>query len=476
MKLDIFDINEFIKVNQIKQVTNRFYLGNGNNPSEDGLFSTVIFGKFSSEERKINFGYIDLRRKFFHPLAYIAVYQMFRALPQVISGDVYCRLDKNGNIETVKDPSLGQTGIDFFINNWSKIKWTKVGVENASRTKKENLLLSLKPTEIFIDKYLVIPCWYRDINFTKQSGSQKISIEGINALYSKLLNVAQSETITFTNSFLTQSSVQRTIVEIYTELTKKISGKRGIIRQAIMGKSIDNSTIGVLSCANLTSETVKEQQVPYNYFGVPLVQCLSLFHPFIIKWLADVFHDIEHSARIIVKGDKALNINEQVYDNLSTENLTKLVDSFIKDKTKLIRTQPFFLDGADSAKYISNISGVKNMPDRPYTIADLLYAAAKDVIHNKHVIATRYPITGSESVIVCRIKLLTTEKVVDVSMSREEGGIDNKFYTDYPFFPTDGNGFIVKEHIKWIDTYIPNVSYLKSIGGDFDGYVNTSSF
>ena len=469
MKLDLFDIDQFIQKNGCQQVTSRFYLDSNGGPSDDGLFSTKIFGKFGSDARKYNFGFVDLRRKFFHPLVYMTVYGMFRALPQVISGEKFCRLDVSGKIVTGDKPEDGETGIEFFIKNWRKIKWTKIGEENASRSKKENLLSMLDMKEVFIDKWLIIPAYYRDINFSTASGSKKISVEGVNANYIKLINAATSESITFTNSYLTQSSVQRILVEIYSELTKKIAGKKGVIRQAVMGKSIDYSTIGVLSCPKLSADDPALQQVKFNEFGVPLHFALSLFYPFVIKWLEDFFHGYEHAASIVVDGDKRYDLPQTTYGKLTSTSLSKLVDGYIKDKTRMIRSQHFWLDGlGNDSKLVKEFKHVR-FPDRPFTLTDLFYEACMDVTQNKHVIATRYPVTGPESVIACRIKLLTTEDTINMTGPAEEGGMNDKRFTHYPYFPTDGKGNILHDKIKWIDTYVPNVSFLKGLGGDFDG-------
>lgn len=469
MKLDLFKIDEFIRVNGCLPVTSRFYLDSNGGPSDDGLFSTKIFGKFGSDARKFNFGYVDLKRKFFHPLVYTTIYGMFRALPQVISGEKFCRLDASGKIVVGDRPEDGETGIDFFVDNWDKIKWTRIGEENASRSKKENLLSMLENSEIFVDKWVIIPAYYRDINFSTASGAKKITVEGINASYIKLINAATSESITFTNAYLTQSSVQRLLVDIYTELTKKIAGKKGVIRQAVMGKSIDYSTIGVLSCPKLSAPSPALQQVKFNEFGVPLHFALSLFYPFVIKWLEDFFHGYEHAASIVIDGDKRYDLPATTYGKLTSTSLAKLVDSYIKDKTRMIRSQHFWLDGlGDDSNLVREFVG-RRFPDRPFTLTDLFYEACIDVTQNKNVIATRYPVTGPESVIACRIKLLTTEDTVDMSVPFDQGGAGDKRFTHYPNFPTDGKGNIIHDKIKWIDTYVPNVSFLKGLGGDFDG-------
>jgi len=70
MKLDILDMNEFIKLTKAQEVTNPVYFNMGNIPTDDGLFSNFIFGYPGSKDRKKLFGYINLRRKFLHPVMY----------------------------------------------------------------------------------------------------------------------------------------------------------------------------------------------------------------------------------------------------------------------------------------------------------------------------------------------------------------------------------------------------------------------
>jgi hypothetical protein len=472
MKLDIFDVNDFVRVNGCLPVTSRFYLGTDGGPADDGLFSTAVFGKFGSEDRKTKFGYIDLRRKFFHPLVYVTIFGMFRALPRVISGEVYLMVNKDGNLITSDQPKEGfSTGIDFFVKNWAKIRWTKIGVDNQSREKKEDLLSSMKPEEVFLDKYLIIPAYYRDINFSSSAeGNRKISIDGLNALYTKLVNAANSESITFAESYTTQSSVQQTIVDIYTELTKKIAGKRGVIRQAVMGKSVDYSTINVISCPDSAGDHPTKQQVGFNEFGVPLVMALSLFYPYVLKWLEDFFHDYEHAGSIVISGDKRFDIPDVVHQSINSTSLSAIVDAYIKDKTRMIRTQHFWLGGlGDRTPLVKEIKLPGMTKARPFTLTDLFYAACKDIVQGKHVIASRYPITGPESVISCRVKLLTTERTVDFSGPSSEGGSGDARFTDYPWIPADDKGNIMHNKVRWIDTYVPNVAFLKGLGGDFDG-------
>jgi DNA-directed RNA polymerase beta' subunit len=463
MKLDIFDINKFIQVNQCKEVTSHFALDSTGLPDPNGLFSVDIFGRFGSQTRKINFGYVDLKRKFLHPVVYNTIQKMYTNLPQVISGEKYVVLDGKGTI-TNSDEVNGYTGIDFFINNWKKINWNPI--ESRARINKEELLSLLDSKEIFIDKWIIIPAYYRDINLSNKT-SGKISIDDLNALYIKMINLSNTESITFTASYYTQSSMQNTIQEIHSTLSKKVSGKHGIIRQAIMGKSIDYAATAVISAPKINSERSKDQQIPFNYIGVPLYLCCALFFPFVVKYLEDIFYDFETNTDIQLIGDKTIPIDDIVFKTLSSDTLQKLVQSYINDKTKMVRSLPMKLGNMDMTKVLKGYDPEKI--NRPFTLTDLLYFAVSDIIKNKHVLSSRYPITGAESIIVNKIKILTTERTINLEFTDDNGVVKFKDYNSYPYFPTDAKGNILHKEIRYIDTIVPNNAFLANMGGDYDG-------
>lgn len=390
---------------------------------------------------------------------------MYRNLPSIINGERYVALDARGAIITVENPEefpQAQTGIDFFINNWKKIKWNLDG-ENKSRAKKEDLFSNMEEDEVFIDKWLIIPAMYRDINLHGSASRGKIDMDEVNLLYIKLINYASSESITFTSSFLTQSNLQNTLVEIHNLLSKKPAGKNGLIHSGIMGKPIDYAVVSVLSAPRFNSPNIEASQVPFNYIGVPLYTLCAMFFPMVVKNLEDMFFDIMHTTEISFFDD--IIDGEETKETLDSEALNKLVKSYIKDKTKGSRTVRFTLTGTDNAAY----KPLEEKLGRPYTVTDLLYRAVADVVYDKHVIATRYPISGSESIIFCKVKILTTENTIDLTNGNSQPGtFDFEFMRTYPYLPTDKKGNIDTNKVQWIDTVVPNNAFLAGLGGDYD--------
>lgn len=470
MKLDIYDVDKFIEVNGIKEVTSAYVFAADGAPDPDGIFSYDIFGRVGSNDRKNNFGYIDLKRKFFHPLIYNAVLQMFRNLPLVLAGEKYCIVSpKTGGIKIVPPEEEGaETGIDFFVDNWSKIKWNVN--DSTSRERKEALFETIPEELIFVEKWPVLPAYYRDVNFhSKESG--KVDMDEFNTFYIKLINTVQSNLITFTGAYATQNNAQTIIVDIHNYISKKISGKGGIIRKAIMGKTVDYAITNVISAPRFNAEFYKDQMIPYNYIGVPLYNVCALFFPLIVNQLENMFYDIAQSTEFFLTYDektgeaKYAETGAMVTEKLNSESLRKLVATFIKDKTKSIRTARFNLGEEHMV-----ISSLERMLGRPATVTDILFNAAADVVFNKHVLSTRFPVTGSESLIINRIKILTTEDTVDLSnISDRLTGSLKEYYKAYPLIPSANDGTIRKDKVKWIDTVIPNNSFLKGMGGDFDG-------
>lgn len=473
MKIDVLNINDYITINDWKEVNSPFVLAADGNPDPEGIFSYSVFGRMGSDERRTRFGYVDLKRKFIHPVVYNAIYQMFRKVPQVINGELWMKLDSKGHlVETDSEDEDGLTGVEFFIHNWKKIRWDKAG-DSSSRQKKQSLFDTLSVDEVFVDNWLIIPAMYRDINL-HSSATGKIDMDEINSLYIKLINYASSESITFTSSYLTQANLQNTLVEIHDSLTKKPSGKNGIIHSGIMGKTIDYATVAVISAPRFMANNANEQQVPFGFVGVPLHTICALFFPLIIKYLEDVFHDVMHSEEIAIttvtgskkQGTKVIELTDVLKETLDSESIVKMVKNYVNDKTKTTRTARFSISGNGANLFTER----EEIIGRPFTVTDLLYMAACDVTYSRNVLATRYPITDSNSIIFCKIKVITTERTIDISSDKAAAGsFEFEYMRTYPYFPLTSTGAIDEDKISWIDTTIPNNAYLAGMGGDYDG-------
>lgn len=455
MKINFLDVDSFIKRNKCVEITNSIFFNFGNIPTEDGLFSYEIFGQMGSDKRKETFAYIDLKKKFLHPVTYKIVTSMNRKLIQCINGTKYFSINNKGEI--IEDPEKGQTGIKFLYDNWEKIKWTKT--ESFTRDDKVTILQKENKDKLFIDKILVIPPFIRD--FQPTENNERIDkVEAINDMYAKIIRFCQSSD-DFGFSFLSYTNdalVQDLLIEIYEFCTSQLARKTGMIHQALLGKSVDYATRSVISCPMVNSNTWEKTQLKFGYTGVPLSQVVALFYPFFVyeiqTWFENNLDSINDKLR--QQNIQIKNIMEQ----FDEEHIKKIMLSYIKNHES--RFDQLYLK-ADDGKNIP-LKLYENDLGRPFTVTDLLYIVSQDVIQNKHVYVTRYPVTSFQSIYPSRIKVLTTQKTV-------EQRLGNKYFEEYPLilkeYPYKRNGVDVKD--IFIDTVRVHNCYLTSLGADYDG-------
>ena len=116
-EIEQLDQARFIKVNDLKEITNPVMFNAGNGPSSDGLLSNEIFG-ITKDERSGIFAYIDLGEQFIEPYFYKIWLKIDKNLRAVIYETDTFRINSEGYL--VQDDN-GETGIKFLINNINKI-------------------------------------------------------------------------------------------------------------------------------------------------------------------------------------------------------------------------------------------------------------------------------------------------------------------------------------------------------------------
>jgi len=459
LRVDIANVNRFIEVNDCPKVTNPISLDMTRYPTSDGLFSYELFGLPGSYDRKTIFGYVDLKKNFLHPIVYKLLISMSKKIAYLIEGSKYFRIE---NGELVEDSENGQTGIDFLYDNWEKLIFTES--DSRIRSDKIALLKNLSKDELFCNKFLVIPPFYRDINFDKIS-SGKISVGDLNKFYVKLISLASSIRDNMGFDFMgniTENKIQLLLVDIYVYLTSKLAKKNGYIRKNLLGKTVDYAFRSVISAPRMTSETYKTAQAKFTEAGIPLAQACNLFFPFMVKEIQD-FLEEEFTAvnfiYVLSKGEK-LDINnlKKVYlknpmDAYSMDNIKKLISLFIKSHEN--RFDRLFVNTEDGEKpltfYYQDLG-------RVFTLTDLLYISAHKICMDKHVYITRYPIETHSNVYPSKIHLLST-------YNTKQQRLGNKWFEEYPDiyleYPMEKNPFT--------DTCVLANSYMKALGGDYDG-------
>lgn len=475
MKVNLVNQSRIVELNNLSEISDPVYFNKGNVPTSTGLFSYEIFGRPGSYDRKTVFAYIELKGKFLHPLVYKNLLRLNRKFDDCIAGRGSFKLDPRGEIIEAED---GDTGLDFLYKNWEKMTFRETG--STARSERVEFLKSLKKDEAFMDKQLVIPPFYRDINH-QDVEKGKVAHDLINDYYAKLirltLSLKENDSALTGMDFvghMTKTNIQMCLIDIFNYFTSKIKGKNGIFRQAVMGKSVDYAGRSVISAPHFNVNSYKDMKVSFEYSGVPLSQTINIFAPFIIKWMQDWFMK-EYG---MLKTFPVYNAKTESYDQVLLVNpmddftydiLKKRIDMFMKAPSE--RFEPITVN-TERGKIPVKYTGREKDPDQsetkaPSTIArrvmtwtDIFYLAAVDVVKDKHVYITRYPLEDYFGIYPTKVTVLSTFKTAPQIV----GGV---LYDNYPVIELD----VPKDKIRglFIDSLQLFNAMLPAIGGDFDG-------
>lgn len=459
LKTELLDVDKFIKVNNLKEVYDPVFF-NGPTPSEHGLLSNEIFGITKSERAGI-YAYIDLGGYFLHPLAYKTLKKLNSKIENIVHGIDTYSITETGEI--VQDDN-GNTGIDWLKKNFSKIKFTK----NDSRSRNLKIdFINMESDKIWINKYIVIPAYYRDVD-TKQAS---IGVGEINKLYSSLIIASKSlkETANYglTLSNATKGRIQNTLVQIFDwfgqgttingqKTSGNLPGKTGLIKRGALYKTVDYSVRLVMSAPDLEAENIEDLMVDMDHAAEPLAAVLCNFKPFVIFWLRRFFENEfagKYEYPILTKNGESISVPILDYQIMFSDNiLNSQIERFIhgysnrfipidvpvdmeelakinksrKEKIKLDNIHMMIDYRLESVK---NDSTSKEMIHRPLTWCDLFYIAACEVTEDKMVLITRFPIDSYLNQFPSKIRVKSTVKTEPISI--EING-ETKLFKWYP--------------------------------------------
>ena len=468
--LEILDTERFIKCNDIKEVSNPIFFIRNGVPTPDGLLSNDIFG-ISMEERANIFGYIKLNGTFLHPLVYKIWTRMDNNIRDIVHGTKRYIINSKGEFVQNDD---GETGIDFLKKNIDRIKIKRS--DSDERNLFINFIMSHKNL-IFIDKMIVIPAYYRDVN---SAGSASIGVGEINKMYSNLIVACRAikETADFGLELSHSASgrVQESILNIYNWFTKEpnLAKKKGIMRRAVRSKTADYSSRLVISAPELKVEYVDDLMVTVDHAALPLASlCTNLF-PFMLYWIRRWFeNNFAGEAQLGVMDKKGNLKYVRVKDPLSQfsdDRIKHEIDRFMKGFSNRfipisIETEEgtYFLHfvGRNKPTIEDNInaeiqSGIVN---RRLTWCDLIYMAAVEMSKDKNVLITRYPMDSFYGQTPMGIVVNSTKETEPMYLN------NNQFYPHYPKIREEDIGSNTAN--KFIDTLQMSNVFLKEFVGDY---------
>lgn len=414
------DVEDFIKKNDVKEITNPIFFIRDGVPTSDGLLSNEIFG-ITKEERANIWGYIDLQGTYLHPLIYKIWGRMDRSIKNIVQGLKGYKIDSNGYI--VEDLENGETGLDFLVKNISKIKIKPT----ESRERQNNIDFIMKnKNRIFIKKMLVQPPFYRDV----LSGKGKVEVGQLNKYYSSLLIFARSlketQDMGFSLGDATKGRIQEVLLSIYKCVTGTsnvpedgtgLSGKTGIIRNAGLSKTVDYGTRLILSAPELKVETMDDLMVDLDHCALPLSSAVINFKPFVI-FQVKRFFDNEFGGgtanSVIINGKRVFATVKDPQLTFSDENIEIQLKKFVYSFSgRLEHVQvPIIIDGKEKmgslmfkGRHITpeqyergELEGESSLIDRPLTWCDIFFMAVNEAVRDKCVLVTRYPINK-----ICRL-------------------------------------------------------------------------
>ena len=484
MRIWVMPQDEFVTLNNLKEITNPISFEKGMVPTSDGLFSVEIFG-MNTYDRRHTWGYIDLKGHYLSPKVYVTLKALNAAFEAVIYGTKKYVI-KDGVL--VEDAEHGDTGLEWLYKNWEKLDFKKN--DSNKRNTRIDMLKQYKKNILFITKFGVCPAFYRDVSLGGNA-SGRPKIPEINDKYAAIIRAVSMLQDATNFDFMLNA-----INEIYDLMKEKINGKNGYLRKSILGKSVDYSGRIVITATPYDNNSVEDQKINFEYTGVPLSHCCAQLTPFIIWWLGRYFEQIiAQKNQYPVYNDKGelvyvhLDDPELVFnDDFLDRNLTR----FINNPSSRFDTIELPIRKDDKKKYgikgpryltlngysyqktsiarrdIETGSTSNGTPfNRELTWTDILYQAAVDMSEDKHVEITRYPMLDYLGTYFSKIYVISTRETIPMI-------INGRLYDTYPKINVHAHKTRIEA--QFIDSYKICPLYLPGLDGDHDGELKTSQY
>lgn len=434
MRVWIPDTSEYSEINHLQEVKSPILIDQNAGPHPDGLVSNDIFG-YNVKSRKLTYAYIDLKKHFINPEVYKSIRRFFRGIDDIAAGKKSFSIDKSGHI--VEDPD-GQTGLDWLYGIWDKIKWEGEN-DTPSRKERISVLKNYPKDTIWQSKFIVIPAFYRDILDSSTGGETG----DLNGLYVKLIRQVSmlGSSAMFDFAFYNiEFQVQYTMIEIYDYFKSKLEKKTGLIRKALMSKSVDYGSRTIITAPIYSADRYEDMAVTAEYIAIPLPQICSMLYPQMIREIKLWFDQNIFSQQKIVsvaKHDYASYYKPE--EKFTDQYINKVLSNFISNPASRfdkIIVPVKYKDGVIEETPIkivySSIDNFDVVINRDMCWTDLFYKLACEVVKNKIAMFTRYPELGTffnKIHVVCtntstHIKIGETEynwyPVVDYSLTHEQ--------------------------------------------------------
>ena len=176
MLINLVNPNKDIEINGWKEVTSTLYfVPSTSELHPEGMFSEEIFGAPGTEDRKTKWGWVRLNDVFMNPHAFYVLKRLKKGIANDMKlgiGRYY--VDKTGELtkidpgETVPADAVYKntgTGITWLKEAWPYISWRITNDMSKAAKIRRKWLKAYTIDEIFWNKLLIMPAWYRDVKY-----------------------------------------------------------------------------------------------------------------------------------------------------------------------------------------------------------------------------------------------------------------------------------------------------------------------
>lgn len=477
LKVWPLNVEATIKDNNMKEVTDPIHFIRDGVPNPNGLLSNEIFG-ITKDERANIFAYIDLHDWFMHPLIYKLWSRMDGRIKEIVHGTKKFIINDNGDFEENEN---GKNGVKFIKDNMDKIVIRST--ESRKRNNKIEYIEKYKK-DIFMTKMIVIPAYYRDVN----TSGGNVGVGILNKYYASLLvnvrSLSETQDYGLSMSEAVRGRIQEIIVQIYDCICGTsgaetdgigLSKKKGLVRTAVMSKTADYGSRLIITSPELKVNSVDDIMVTLEYAAIPLPSVCANFKPFMIfaikRFFENEFGGGTKYPCINKKGELEYMEVKDPLITFSEDVINEEMKKFIYGYSNRLTPVKIPLENGGFAymnfkgysvkpEDIKNNVGEGSIIDRRMTWCDIFYIAACEVVKDKHVLITRFPIDSLYSQTPMKIRVSSLKEIEPVK-------INNELYRFYPKIREEDIGKNTSN--LFIDSLQMSNLYLKGFAGDYDG-------
>lgn len=458
--------------------------GPGGNFHDDGLFSTLTFGRVGDPIRDQRFGYIDLKLPIFHPVIYTNLIRLKGLYRDILAGTGYATWNPTTKDFERATELDGETGYHFFVSHWSELDPPRTG---SSVRDTRIALITKYRQQALLRHLLVMPAGLRDAEV--DSDGRLNMGDKINEIYQSVLmltrnipSMGNKQTDLSLHDRVRHTLTLR-VVEIYQHIENLLSGKKGFIQSRWASRRVFNGTRNVLSSLdNSVADLDAPNRPKFNDTAVGVHQAARALLPKTLHALktglvGEVFNTSANTVELVHPDTLQRTWVEVSNDDLNTwstdEGLERVVNQLrvVEQRDRPVMIAGHYLglvyvDDQANFKILRSIDEVPETHDRrwvrPITYIELVYLSGLYMWNTNNAFVTRYPVENMMSSYPTRLYIKTTvvgELRYELGDDWQRKG-DDYVALEYPRLRGDGK-------TQYHDSISVNSSRLKALGGDY---------